>query len=248
MEIRQHRCLGDARVDDDQRRVGIRTQAPAQNRVVLRDVGADEDDHVGLFEVFIRAGRTVAAERTLVAGHRGGHAQRGVAVDVGRTDAELHQLAERVELLRHELTGADDAHRARPVLRLRLAKLRRHRREGFVPADAAELTVALEQRVTRAVVGDDGVMLREPLRAEHAAVDRMIRVAAHRHRAVALDADEHPASHRAVAARRRHPLVRHLLRGDVPGNLIDRVGVAVSSRVESEESLERHEASLADAM
>jgi hypothetical protein len=171
-----------------------------------------------------------------------------VAVNVWRADAKLRQLAERVEFLGHELTGADDAHGARSVLRLNLAEPGCHQGKRLVPADATELTMTLEQRVPRAVVGDDRVMLRQPFRAEHSAVDRMIGIAADRHCAVSPDADEHAASHGAVAARRRHPLIRHLLRGDVPGNLIDRVGIAVSSRVESEESLERHEASLADVM
>ena len=48
-------------------------------------------------------------------------------------------------------------------------------------------------------------MLRQPLRAEHAAIDRMIRVAAHADGAAVLDADEHAAADRAVAAGRRHP-------------------------------------------
>ena len=77
--------------------------------MVVGDVGADQQDHVGAFEVLVRARRAVAAERSLVARHRGGHAQRGVAVVVRRAEAKLHQLAERVELFGHELAGADDA-------------------------------------------------------------------------------------------------------------------------------------------
>ena len=107
--------------------------------------------------------------------------------------------------------------------RLNLAKARGHRRKGIVPADAVELTVLFEQRVARAIVRNDRVVLGQSFGAQHSAVDWMVWIAAYRHRTVSLDADEHAAAHRAVAARRRHPLVRHLLRGDVPGNLIDRV-------------------------
>ena len=68
-------------------------------------------------EVVVAAGRAVAAEAELVAGHRARHAQRGVAVVVGEAHAEPDQLAQRVELLGHELAGRQHRHRLGPVLR-----------------------------------------------------------------------------------------------------------------------------------
>ena len=109
MQIREHRRLRDARIDDDQGLVRVGLKPPAENRMVVGDVRADQQDDVGGVEVLVGARRTIAAERPLVTGHRGRHAQRGVAVVVRRADAELHQLAERVELLGDELPGADDA-------------------------------------------------------------------------------------------------------------------------------------------
>ena len=84
------------------------------------------------------------------------------------------------------------------------------------------------------------VVLGEALRAEHAAVHRVIRVAADADRPAVLDADEHAAADRAVAAGRRHPAV-----GDAAAPRrsrqfrIDGVGVAVRAGVEAEQPLQR---------
>ena len=88
---------------------GAAIDAVAEDRVVVGDVGADEQDDVGGLHVVVGAGRTVAAEGELVAGDGGGHAERGVAVVVAGAEAELHEFAEGVELLGEELAGADDA-------------------------------------------------------------------------------------------------------------------------------------------
>src|SRR4051812_25273637 len=90
-------------------------------------------------------------------------------------------------------------------------------------------------------------MFGEPFRTEHAAVDRMIRVAADADGAVVLDADEHPASDRAVSARRRDPPVGHLLRRDIARDGIDAVGIVLGVGVDTEQSLEVHAASLSSA-
>ena len=96
-----------------------------------------------LLEVLVRAGRSVAAKRSLVAGDGRRHAERRVAVVVARAEPELHELAERVELLGHELAGADHADGVGAVLRLHLPETRRHRRERVRPADAARTGRAL---------------------------------------------------------------------------------------------------------
>jgi hypothetical protein len=245
--VGQHRRLRDARVDDDERRTRVLLQAPAENRVVLGDVGADQQDDVGLLQILVGAWRSVAAERALVAGYRGRHAERGVAVVVRRTDAELHQLAERVELLGDELARADHADRVRTVFLLHRPELRRHHLQRLVPGDALHLAVAAQQRILGAVVGADRVMLRQPLRAEHAAIHRVVGVAAHAHRLAVLDADEHPAADGAVAAGGRDPLVRDLLRGEMADDRIDAVGVAIGASVESEHLFQGHAASRAVA-
>ena len=55
VQVGHHRRLGDARIDDDQRRAGIGLEPPAQNRVIVGDVRADEHDHVGDLEVLVRS-------------------------------------------------------------------------------------------------------------------------------------------------------------------------------------------------
>src|SRR4051794_31103 len=56
-------------------------------------------------------------------------------------------------------------------------------------------------------VGGDGLMLGETLRAEAAAVHGMLGVTLDADGDAVADADQHPAAHRAVAARRAHPVL-----------------------------------------
>ena len=156
-------------------------EALPENRMVVGDVRADQQDDVGALEILVRPGRAVAAERQLVAGDGRGHAQRRVAVVVARAEAELRQLAERVELLGDELSGADDPDRVAAVLlpgcrrtstpscRWRRPRTRARGRDR-----------PLQQRITRARVGVNRVVLGETLGTEQAGVHRMIRVAAAR--------------------------------------------------------------------
>ena len=133
--------------DHDERLRPVRLEALPENRMVVGDVRADQQDDVGALEVFVRAGRAVAAERQLVAGDRGRHAERRVAVVVARAEAELRELAERVELLGDELSGADDPDGVVAVLPLDAAKLRGHRADRLIPAHALQPAVAAQQRI-----------------------------------------------------------------------------------------------------
>ena len=119
-------------------------------------------------EILVGAGRAVAAERPLVAGDRGRHAQRGVAVVVARAEAELHQLAERVELLGDELAGADDADRtrARSVACTSRNRRRHRRRCASSQLTRVEPPSPSQQRIARAVRRVERVVLRQPLRAQ----------------------------------------------------------------------------------
>src|SRR5256885_9973072 len=51
-------------------------QAPVDDRMLLRQVGAEGHQAVRVLEVAVAAGRAVGAERTLVARHGRGHADR----------------------------------------------------------------------------------------------------------------------------------------------------------------------------
>src|SRR5262249_17059944 len=90
----------------------------------------------------------------------------------------------------------------------------------------------------------NGFVFRQSFRAQHAGIDWVGRVAAHANSATVLDADEHPASDRAVPACRRDPAVRDAARRRVPGGLVDRKRIAIGQRVETEYPLEIQAASL----
>ena len=59
MKIRHHRGLRDARIGHDQRLVAIGFQILAEDRMIVGDVRADQQDHVGRLHVFVscREGR-----------------------------------------------------------------------------------------------------------------------------------------------------------------------------------------------
>ena len=80
---------------------------------------------------------------------------------------------------------------------------------------------------------------------ERADVDGVIRIASNADRASVLDADEHPAAHRAVAAGGLDPPIGDLAGGGVAHHGIGRVGVALRPRVEAERARQpAHAASL----
>ena len=158
-------------------------------------------------KIFICAGRAIAAERALVTSDRGGHAEGGIAVVIAVPKPKLHQLAQRVELLGHQLAGADDAERLRPILLLHLAKSLHQRIDRFVPTDASELTVLAQQRIFGAVFGVDCVVLGQAFGAELAEVHRMIWIAAYADHFAVPHAQLHSAADRAVSAGAVHPVI-----------------------------------------
>ena len=70
---------------------------------------------VGQFQVLVAAGHGVGAEGALVAGHRRGHAQARIGVDVGAADEALHQLVGDVIILRQQLAGDVKGDRVRAM-------------------------------------------------------------------------------------------------------------------------------------
>src|SRR5215467_2596717 len=87
-------------------------------------------------------------------------------------------------------------------------------------------------------------MFGEPLGAELAAIDGMIRVAAHGHRAVVLYADENAAAHGAVTASGRNPALCCARRGNPAKVRVVFVGVALGESIQADEALQVHAASL----
>ena len=133
VEVGHHGRLGHPGVDHDHRRRRVPEHPRRQQRVVVGDVGSHQQDAVGHVEVGVGTGRAVAAERALVAGHRAGHAQGGVPVVVAQAQAQAGQLAQGVELLRHQLPGRQHRHRVGPVLVEEAPEAHHHRPDGRVP-------------------------------------------------------------------------------------------------------------------
>ena len=212
--------------------------ARREQRVVVGDVGAPQHDDVGELEVLVAAGRAVGAEAQLVAGHRAGHAQRGVAVVVAQAHAEPHELAERVELLGHELAGRQHGDRLRAVLVERVAGSRRPRGRARRPTSpAGRRPIGVVSRPS----ARDRVVLGQALRAQPAAVDRVVGVALHGDGPAVAHAEQHPAADRAVAAGRAHPPVGGAAGADRPAARLVDVGVAVAAVVDAEQPADRPE-------
>src|SRR6185436_12975468 len=121
---------------------------------------------------------------------------------------------------------------------------RDHRAECAIPRDRQEASILLEQRRARAAFGVEGVMFREPFRAEHAAIDWMGGVAADADRSPVTDADEHAAAHRAVPARGGDPRFGGALPRGVAGDRVDGIRVTIGVGVETEQARDAHAASL----
>ena len=135
--------------------------------MVVGDVGTDQEHLVSLLKVVVSAGRTVAAERELVAGYRVGHAQSLVAVVVVGAKTELNELAELVGLLGHELPSAHHAACSWSVLELDFAEFSDGCFDRLVPSNLLKsASLALQQRVARPDSGRDDVMLFQSLGSE----------------------------------------------------------------------------------
>ena len=142
-----HHCgLGNARIGDDESLSGIGLQMLAKNRMVVGDVRTDQEYEISFLEVFVRAGRPIAAKRPFVAGNGAGHTQRCVAVIVLCRESELHEFAECVELFCNKLSRTHHTESIAAVSRLRVAKLRDQGAEGFLPADRNQFSALPEKR------------------------------------------------------------------------------------------------------
>ena len=109
--LREH---GDTRIDYDHWELALLQrlfQTPINHRVLLRQIGTEGDQAFGMVEIFVAAGRAVAAERALVTRHRRCHAQRGIAVVVVGANHATREFTQGVELFRHDLAGRDNRKR-----------------------------------------------------------------------------------------------------------------------------------------
>ena len=164
---------GPARIDDDDAARGIfrlrRQHALVQDRMAPGGIGADQDQQVGLFQVFIATGNGVAAEGALVADDAGGHAQPRIGIDIGGADKALRELVDDVIVLGEKLARDVEGHRIRPVLADRLAEAVGDMAKRGIPARRLSVDHGLEQ----ASFETDGFGQRRSLRAQPAEIGRM---------------------------------------------------------------------------
>ncbi len=180
--------VGTARVDHDdlQFRPGRACvlDAAEQHRMGPGHVGAGDQQAVGVGDVLVGTGRRVGAQRSLVAGHGGTHAQARVGVDVVGADQALGQLVENVVVLGQQLAADVEGDAVGTVLRNGLGEALRRMVECLVPAHpltrgrlvAAQLRIgqALHQGLRR-----HGQVQRAALGAQPAEVGRMVGIATH---------------------------------------------------------------------
>ena len=104
-----------------------------EHRMAPGEIGADEHDEVGEFQILVAAGHRVGAEGALVPGDRGGHAQARIGVDIGRADEALHQLVGDVVVLGEQLARDVEGDRVWAVRADRLVELAGDEVERRVP-------------------------------------------------------------------------------------------------------------------
>ena len=79
-------------------------------------VRAHQHHQIAVFHVLIAARHHVGAKGALISGHRRGHTEPGIGIDIGGADKSLHQFIRRVVVLGEQLSGGVKRHRLRPVL------------------------------------------------------------------------------------------------------------------------------------
>src|SRR6516162_9590019 len=114
--------------------------------------------------------------------------------------------------------------------------------ERLVPTNACQFSILAKQGVFRSVGCFQRVVLGKSLWAERAGIDGMRGIPTHRYGPAILDAEEHAAANRAIAAGGGHPTVRDLALRGVPGGLIGCVGVLFRENVEAEMAFQTHAA------
>ena len=229
--VRDHRRLRDAGIDDDDAgRAALAHDPGHQQRVVVGHVGAPQDEDVGQRQVVVAPGRAVGAEAQLVARHGRRHAQRGVAVVVGEAHAQPDELAQRVELLGHELAGRQHGHRLGAVALEQVVEAGRHPVERLVPGRRA----AVDGGHGEAALGGQHLVLRQALRAQPTEVDRVVGIALDGHGPAVPHADAHAAADRAVATGGADPAVDGSAGADGPAHGVVDVGVPVAAVVEAD--------------
>lgn len=167
-----------AGIDIDDPRPARRTVADhplKQHRMAPGSVGADEDDQVSFVQVIVATWHDVLAERPLVTGDRGCHAQARVGIDVGRADEPLHQLIGDVVVLRQQLARDVEGNGIGAVAVDHPGEAAGHGVQRLVPTDPC----IADHRIEQAVVEAQRFAQRRALGAQPAEVGGMVGITAY---------------------------------------------------------------------
>jgi hypothetical protein len=204
------RATGVPRVDGQHRR-RVRTPAAVehphpQHRLGLGHVVAPQGDGIAPVDVGVAARLAVGAEALLQRRRRGGGAQAGVAVHVGRPDAGLPDHAQRVVLLQEQLAAGVEAD---PVVAVRLGQRGPHPVDddahGLVPPHRHQLSVLADQRCGEAVGGVVGLPAVEILGVDPSVVHPVVGPTPHPDDPAPPDGQVEPVAVGVEHRRGRHP-------------------------------------------
>ena len=170
------RGAGEARVDDDQRRVVALLAAEdvlQRDGVGLRRIAAHDEDGLGVVDVVVGVGHGAVAPGVGDAGHGGGMTDARLVVHVVGAP-EGGQLAEQVGLLIAVLGGAQPVDRVRAGLLADGEHLVPNLIEGLVPGDALPLAADQFHRVLEPALAMAVLAHRRALGAVRAEVEGVI--------------------------------------------------------------------------
>ena len=174
-----------------------RRDALVEHRMAPGEVGADQHDEIGKFQILVGARHRVGAEGAPVAGHRRGHAEARIGVDVGRADEALHQLVGDVVVLGQQLARDVEGDRVRAMLGDGLA--RTSPRRGRAPRPSSTRAPSIFGCKQPAVEAER-LAERRALGAEPAEIGRMVGVAARRTLCRRRRLRQHAAADPAIGA------------------------------------------------
>ncbi len=175
MQSRTVGGFGQPRIDhDDLGIVRVADHPFPQDRVSQAQVAADQHDAIGLFEVVVRVGWRIEAERLLVGDDRGRHALSRVPVTVPHPHPELGQRTQQRHLLGRNLPASQERDRFGPVTGLDRTKPRYELADRRIPIGRFQApSRRLQQRGRRPIGCIENGQRFPTLRTGHAPVDRV---------------------------------------------------------------------------
>ena len=208
MQVGELGGLGATGIDhrDEQLRIvapGI-LDAPEHDRMRPGRVGAGDQQMVGQRQILITAGHRIRTQRGLVAGHRAGHAQPRVGVDVVGADQRAGELVEDEIIFGEQLARHMEGDRIRAMPGDELGKALGGMVQRGLPAQPLPGLAAPgpQGRMQRPTGRTGAQMQGRTLGAQTARIGRVLGIALHAEDALRIVLDQHATAGAAIAAHR----------------------------------------------